>query len=137
VETVDETTLPAVPLTESVSIAGDVNVRVSEIKAIDAVAQGIGEIAGPAVAVTVEVENGSSSPINLDGALVLLSDSLGSPGTSLTSDPSSPLSGQIDPGQSANGTYVFSVPLDQRDSVQISVSYSPEAPSALFTGSAS
>jgi len=50
-------------------------------------------------------------------------------------DPSrQPFAGMVQPGESGEGIYVFSVPDDARDSVTIDVGYQAGAPLLLFTG---
>ncbi len=102
---------------------------------MDATAQLPGEVAGPAVAVTVEVSNGSAQPIGLDSVTVTLTDSDGNPGSPLSTDPAKPLAGVLAPGTQQSGSYVFSVPNDTRDPLAVSVSYSTGTPTVLFKGS--
>lgn len=112
-----------------------VSARLTEVKALDATAKRPGEVAGPAVAVTVEVSNTSKQPIGLDNVTVALADAAGKPGSMVSTDPAKPLVGVLNPGRQQSGTYVFTIPKDTRDRLAVSVSYSSGAPTVLFAGS--
>ena len=71
---------------------------------------GPGESTGPALAVQVAVTNNSSNPFALDSVFVNLNDSSGAPGLVTTGGPAQPLAGELQPGEEATGTYVFTVP---------------------------
>lgn len=133
---VPETTAAAVPLTRAAEFGGKVSARITSVKAITAKAQGPGEITGPAVAVTLQVTNGSKRALEVDRVTVNLADSHGNPGSPMSSDPASPFSGSIEPGGRATGTYVFSVGADLRSPITLSMSYTTEAPVVLFVGDA-
>lgn len=124
-----------VALNARANFGGDVSARLVGVKAVDAKAQRPGEVAGPAVVVTVEVLNASSDPIGLDAITVTLNDSADNPGSPLSSDPAKPLEGVLMPGQKKSGTYVFTVPERERGKLAIGVSYSTDAPTVQFTGS--
>ena len=131
------TTAPAVALTDTADFGGQVSARISQVSAIQASATLPGEIAGPAVAVTVEITNGSSAAIGLDTVTVTLADAGGTPATTISSDPAAPLQGALEPGAAKSGTYVFTVPADQRNPVMVTVNYSTGAPTLVFTGQVS
>lgn len=136
VPSVPQTTAPSRPLTSPADFGGRVTARIVSIKAIDGVAHGPGEIAGPALAVTLQVDNGSARPIDLAGVGVTLTDSAGDPASSLAGDPSSPLTGTVAAGGNAAGTYVFTVGADRRRPITLALSYSTEAPTVVFSGNA-
>jgi hypothetical protein len=99
-------------------------------------ALGPGEVAGPAVAVTLQIRNGSGKRIDLSATSVELADSTGAPGLSMTDDPANPFSDELEPGATATGTYVFRIPTSNRKPITVSVRYSTEAPIVLFVGDA-
>ena len=136
VPAIPETTAPSVPLRGTASFGGKIVAEVAGIKAITAVAQGPGEIAGPALAITLRVKNGSSKPVDLDYMTVNLSDSENNPGSSLSGTPAEPFSGTVPPGRQATGTYVFSVDVARRSPITLSLSYTTEAPVVVFVGNA-
>lgn len=128
------TTAPAVALTDTADFGGRVTARISQVSAIQANATLPGEVAGPAVAVTVEVANGSAAAIGLDTVTVTAQDAAGNPATSISADPAAALTGSLDPGATASGTYVFTVPTDQRNPITVTVNYSTGAPTLVFSG---
>lgn len=128
------TTAPAVGLTDTADFGGQVSARIDQVGAVQATATLPGEVSGPAVAVTLEVSNSSAQAIGLDSVTVTLTDAAGNPASSIVADPSAPLSGVLDAGAVKSGTYVFTVPSDQRNPVTVTVNYSSGAPTLVFTG---
>lgn len=124
-------------LEEEGMLAEDVTARLTRIEAVEGVAVGPGQIAGPSLRVTLEVRNQTAEPISLTAALVQLyygedatpADSLSGPGVS-------EFSGTLDPGETATGVYVFRTPEDQRDVVQVTFGYEPGGDKVAFEGSA-
>lgn len=130
------TTLPEIALTATAVSEGMVSVLLSSIQAVDATAVGPGEIAGPSLAVTVNITNRSDAAISIDTVIVTLEDSAGSPGLPTTSAPARPFTGNLAPGESADGVYVFTISQSVRNPVSVLVSYSTEAPVVRFVGDA-
>lgn len=128
------TTAPAVGLTDTAEFGGQVSARIAGVTAVQATATLPGEVSGPAVAVNLEITNGSAQAIGLDSVTVTLTDAAGNPAGSMAADPSAPLSGVLDAGATKAGTYVFTVPADQRNPVTVTVTYSSGAPTLVFTG---
>lgn len=127
------TLAPPVALTDTADFGGQVTARISEVKAVQATATLPGEISGPAIAVTVDITNGSADRIGADSVTVTLADAAGNPAVPID-DNAAPLTGVVEPGASASGTYVFTVPADQRNPVTVTVNYSAGAPTLVFTG---
>jgi hypothetical protein len=114
-----------------------VSVSLTDVEAIEGTASGPGNVAGPALRVTVRIANGTAGPLSLDGAVVDLAyggDRV--PASSLEDLSRVPFSGELRPGGEATGVYVFTVPEEARREVTVSVGYQPGAPYAVFTGSA-
>lgn len=130
----DLVTNSAVPLDAASDLGGQISARLSEVKAVDAQAKVPGEISGPAVAVTVEISNDSPNAIGLDSVSVDVQGAGGVPTSPITTDPASPLSGVLQPGEKKTGVYVFTMPADARNGASITVLYSADAPVALFAG---
>ncbi|WP_460602724.1 DUF4352 domain-containing protein [Jatrophihabitans fulvus] len=99
-------------------------------------ANGPGEIAGAALAVTIGVQNRSGRSLDLGSASVELVDSEGQVGTPTTEAPAKALPETVVAGATARGVYVFVVPASRRSRVDIFVSYSAGAPVAHFRGAA-
>lgn len=136
VPSVAETTAPSKPLGSVAEFGGRVTAKIVSIKAITGSANGPGEIAGPALAVTLRVDNGSAKSIDLVGVGVILTDSAGNPTSTLVGSPSSPFSGTLAAGGNATGTYVFTIASDKRRPITLALSYSTEAPTVVFSGNA-
>jgi hypothetical protein len=124
----------AVPLDAASDLGGQISAKLTEVKAIDAQAKVPGEISGPAVAITVEISNDSANAIGLDSVSVDVQGAGGVPTSPITTDPASPLSGVLAPGEKKTGVYVFTMPADVRNGASVTVLYSADAPVALFTG---
>lgn len=114
-----------------------VTARVVRVESVSGVAQGPGEIAGPALRVTIDVKNDSRKSIRTELGLINLYY-----GKART--PAGPLSGpgatafpeQIPAGGTGTGTSVFNVPMDERDLIEVEFSYSTDAAVVIFSGSA-
>lgn len=131
----DPGSLAPVDIAETAKFNTGVTVRVSAMEPTEAKAVLPGEIAGPAVLIKVELSNGSSKPIDLDGVAVTMTGTSGAPVISHIDPRAVPFSGTADPGSTASGSYLFRIDPDQRESVTLSVKYSSETPTAIITGS--
>lgn len=109
--------------------------RLVTIKAVSAEAQLPGEVAGPALAITVEVANAASQAADLDSVVVNVLDADKAPATQMSTAPSKPFSGRVSAGEKARAVYVFTVPKDKRRPVTVTVSIR-DAPVLVFTGDA-
>jgi hypothetical protein len=128
--------LPAVDIDEQADAGDGLTASVRSIEAIQGAAFGPGNIAGPALRVTVRLQNGTGAPVALDGVAVDLSTGVeATPASPLEDRSRSPFSGTVAAGDTADGVYVFTVPTDRRDLVTVSVGYRPGAPLMVFTGS--
>jgi hypothetical protein len=129
--------LEPVGLGDAVVAAPGITAEVSSVSALQASATGPGNVAGPALAVTVRITNGSDAPVELDELEVSLSYTAEEWSASPVNDGAvSPLRGMLAAGRTAEGTYVFSVPSDQRDVVTVTVGLAAGAPLLVFTGPA-
>jgi hypothetical protein len=121
---------------DATAAAGDgVTARLAAIDAVEGKAGGPGQVAGPALRVTVRIKNGSTADVSLDGVAVNLSyGSDKTPGSPIEDTSNAPFSGTLPAGDEAEGVYVFSVPKDSRDVVTVEVGYQPGAPLMIFSG---
>ncbi len=101
---------------------------------VDAEARLPGEVAGPAVAVTVRITNTGSTPIDLGAVTVNVLDADGQASAPLTSAPAAPLEGELQPGDDAEGVYLFEFGADRAEPVTIEVSPTVDSPIAVFVG---
>lgn len=126
--------LPAADLEAAVDV-DEVTVSLASMEAIDGQATGPGDIAGPALRVTVRIENGSGAVIDLGGVTVNLGYGTDpTPATPLGDPSAEPFTGSLAPGRSATAVYVFGVPPSERGSVLVEVSHRPGAVRVVFTG---
>ncbi len=129
--------LPAVGLDQPAAVGNGITAVVSSLEAIDGTAQGPGNVTGPALRATVRITNGTAGPVSLDAVVVDLATGADLSPASPLDDPSQrPFSGTVAPGDTAEGVYVFTVPVDDRAAVTLSVGYQAGAPVLVFTGSA-
>jgi hypothetical protein len=138
--TADATALPPsqepVPLDASTQV-DEVTVSLQGIEAIQGTATGPGDVGGPALRVTVRLENATVDPLDLLGVSVGMTYGDEHVPASPLGDPSAvSFAGTLEPGGTAEGVYVFRVPADARDAVTVSVGYQPGAAYAVFTGAA-
>lgn len=127
--------LPAVALDAPAATGDGISGSLVEIAAIDGSGVGRGNVAGPALRVTVRLTNGTDEAVPLDGVAVELTHGTGAVPASPLDDPSrSPFGGTLEPGDSAEAVYVFRVPADDRQVVSVAVGYEAGAPFMVFTG---
>jgi hypothetical protein len=129
---------PAVALDAAAEAGDGVSASLVSLDAIEGTATGPGNIAGPALRITVRIENGTDEPVSLGGVVVDLASGRDLVPASPLDDPSAaPFAGTVAPGEHADGVYVFTIPEEDRGSVTVSVGYQAGAPFMVFTGSAS
>jgi hypothetical protein len=129
--------LPPVDLDEAAEVDDRIAVSLEALKAIQGTGIGPGNVAGPALRVTVRIANRSGDPVGLDAVAVnLTSGEKHVPAPPLNDPSAAPFTGTVAPGDTAEGVYVFTIAEGARDLVTVSVGYQPGAPFAVFTGSA-
>lgn len=121
-------------LNETAEIAAGVRVAITKVESITAEAQGPGEVAGPAVAVGVQIINDTAEPLDASVVQVNLTDSAGLPGAGMSGPPAQWFQGTLAAGQRAEGVYVFTVPEANRRPVRVEVLLTATLPVAVFTG---
>ncbi len=135
VEAKPEESKKPVTLDKPSSTGTGLTAELVSIKPINATAQLPGEVAGPALSITVKVTNRGSTPASLSAVVVTLLNSDDAPGTEMTATPAKPLGGSVKAGATAQGIYVFTVAKDKRNPVTVTVSIS-DAPVLVFRGDA-
>lgn len=93
-----------------------------------------GERRGPGVAVTVALTNGTPEAISLDHVIVDLVEPDGGSATPIDSSGTEPLTGVLEPGATATGTYHYFLPLDAREGVSLTISYAAGVPTVVLIG---
>lgn len=115
--------LPPVPVGESATFKGGLVAKVASIDPIDLTANGPGEIAGPGVAVNVELSNDSADPVDLGGVVVNAYSGGGTPASANSSAPAAPATGSLPPGESRKGVYVFQVSREDATSLVVEINW--------------
>jgi hypothetical protein len=125
-----------VPLDHQAAFGTGVTVRLTRITAVQGRAVAPGEIAGPALRFDLRVANGSQRTVDLKRLVVFVSyGSQHTPANGLTAG-TRPVATSVAADSTASGHYVFAVPKDERRLVRVEVSYSGEATTVAFEGSA-
>ena len=124
-----------VPLDDEQDFGTGLTVRLGKITAVKGEARVPGEIAGPALKIEVVASNESKKPISLDSVVVFVSYGAERTPAAELSEGARRLAGNVGAGDSARGTYIFTVPKDERDLVRVEVSHSGDEPTLAFEGS--
>lgn len=122
-----------VSLDSSGKSADGVDVTLS-LSAVQAQAQGPGEVSGPAVKVVVTIDNTTSDLVGLQDASVTVTGSDDAPGQIMSGPPSAPLPASVPTKERVTGVYVFALASKQRDPMTVEVTVSPSVPVAVFRG---
>lgn len=128
---------PAVPFTKSSAPVAGVVFAIDKLQAVKGVAQGPGEVGGPALRFELTVRNDTSSAVSLTSTVVNVyfgPDRV--PATELRKPGGIPLPVTVAPGRTEKGVFIFSVPEDLRGQVQITADYTAGVPIAVFEGAA-
>lgn len=128
------TTAQPVPLDSVGDFGTGLVVRLSDMTTVQAEATAPGEIAGPAVRLTVEAVNDGTEPVSLDGVVVFLSYGEERSPASQFGSLSDPLAGELAADGSRTGSYVYAVPPDGRGDIRVEISYTGSAPTVAFEG---
>jgi hypothetical protein len=128
-------TAPAVPINQTADFGTGLTLRVTDIEAVNGQAKSPGEIAGPALRLTLKATNDTKKAISLGTTVVEVSYGADkTPGVQLMNPGGKPFAGAVKPGGSATGTYVFTVPVDQRKQIQVTMSYAASKPTVVLEG---
>jgi hypothetical protein len=127
-------TKKAVALDTTGDFGTGLTVRLSRIAPVKGTANVPGEIAGPAIKLTVVARNRADRAVDLNSVVVFVSFGRKRTPASELSDGARPLKGSVAPDDSRTGTYIYTVPEDEREQVRVEISYSSEAPTVAFEG---
>lgn len=125
------------PVDEEVEPTEGVTISVAELTAVEGEPAGIGELAGPAVRVLLNFENATGETVPLSAAVVnLYFGGDNSPAVPVSGPDAFPFPAEVAPGDTVQGAYVFTVPVESRDSVTVVVEYAPGVAPVAFQGPA-
>ncbi|MDT3315954.1 hypothetical protein Q9S71_03880 [Microbacterium sp. KSW4-11] len=122
------------PIDEPIELSTGLVIELDSVSATTVTAATPGEVSGPAVVVKLTARNDSRETADLDSAVVTLTAADGEYGIGTTAGPNTPLAGDLEPGDSASGSYVFMLDPAADRSVTVSVNYSAGEPVAEFSG---
>jgi hypothetical protein len=125
-----------IPLDGTAGFGTGLTVQISDIDSVKGVATAPGEIAGPALKISVVADNSSKKAIDLRSVVVFVTYSKKQTPAIKLSAGTRPLEGRLPADARRKGTYVFNVPRDERDLIRVEVSYSGKAPTVSFEGPA-
>lgn len=125
-----------VALDETTGFGDGVSVHIAQFESVQTEARLPGERSGPGVAVTLEMINGSGSAVSLDSVTVDLVTSDGASAIRIVDPSREEFSGNLGLGEKGSGTYVFTIPPDQRSDIAIHIKYSADTPVVVFQGNA-
>jgi len=124
------------PFDKAVHVKQGPTVQITDVEAVTSGRDVPGEQSGPAVMVVVRVQNDGEEAIDTGGVSVNLTyggdDRLAA--TQITDDDSSVLPTSIAPGDEAEATYVFAVPLASDGDIRIIVDILASEPDVVFVG---
>lgn len=124
-----------VPLDAPSERESGVVVRLDNIEPVSGEAKLPGEVSGPALRFTITIHNGGSAPIDL-GAVVVnaYSGPDETPLEFMTTPGGDPFSGQVQPGGTGRGVYLFSVRGVDKAEVTLTVDPKAGEPASVFRG---
>lgn len=129
---VTRSTRPPVPAAATATFVAGVTVHLVSRRTVRVVGHGPGELSGPAVALTLELRNGSTRVVDLDASQVTAAYADGTPAEPSSAAPSTPWAGRLAPGGRARGSYVFLTPSGRPPAMSLNISYDPRRPVVLL-----
>jgi hypothetical protein len=124
-------TLAPVAPSKTVAVGGIARTVLLGSRSVTVKGQGPGELSGPGLALTLQVTNGSSRPLDLD-AVTVSAGVRGEEASSSDGAPANAFRGRLAAGAKAQGVYVFVLPAGARGPVGVVVSLAPDLPVARF-----
>lgn len=116
---VDYLVTEPIAVAESADFGSGLEAVVVRIDDVELDARGVGETAGPGVAVVVELTNRSDEPIAIGGVVVNATVRDDVPASPNFSPPHEPFEGDLAPGESATATYLFRIDDGERPSLVV------------------
>jgi hypothetical protein len=118
------TKLPPVAVGQAADLGSGLLASVQKIDPLQITGSGPGELNGPGIGVTVQVENKTSQSVDLGGIVVNASYGNGQSAAGSLAAPFRGFAGQLETGKSAQAVYVFQVPESDAASVVVDIDYS-------------
>ena len=127
------TTAATVPLTGSAKV-GTITTNIVKIATVDITGSGPGETSGPGVTITLRVTNSSEKAVSLANVGVEVTGKSGVPGVQVAQAGAVPFIGDVAPGKTAEGSYVFRLDTAEQKPLTVAVNSFASAPTVLFVG---
>jgi hypothetical protein len=122
---------------EAATTADGLSIRIAQVEAIEGESIFPGEVGGPSLRYTVEISNAGATAFDLTYVAVnAFTGDQRDPASELTKPGGAPFQGQLAPGETAAGVYLFSIDEADRDRVTLIVDYQAGQASAVFVGPA-
>lgn len=126
-----------VAMESTTSVVKGVTVAMTKLESVKGEAEGVGEIAGPAIRFTLAFSNAGAAAYPTQGVVVnVYYGKDNTPALPLSKPGGTTLAASVAAGSTASATYIFTVPEDQRGSVIVTVDYQAGAPAIAFQGAA-
>ncbi|MFC4628804.1 hypothetical protein ACFO6V_11205 [Promicromonospora alba] len=128
-------TLDPVPFGDEVTPQRGVTVAVPKVEEVTGEANTPGEVGGPALRFTVDVTNGTGKTLDL--RTVVVNAYYGpdrTPASPLLKPGGKAFESEVGDGDTARGVFVFNVPAEFQDKVELEIDPRIDAPIAIFTG---
>lgn len=126
-----------VSFTQVSKIDAHLSAAVLNLSAVQGTAQGAGQLAGPAVQITIELRNDSNEPVSLD--FVSVTSNYGTaltPAVALSGPGATQFPATLAGKSTAKAILVFAVPINQRGALQVLLNVAASLPVAVFEGTA-
>lgn len=126
-----------IPLDAVATVVTGITARIVSVEAVDGTASGAGEIAGPAVRVTVRITNGTEADVGLGSVVTTVTYGADrTPGVELSGPGVVRLPDRVAAGGSVTESVVYGVPLSGRGLVQVGLDVAAGVPIVVFEGAA-
>jgi hypothetical protein len=124
-----------IPFQETGQPAADVDLRIAQVETITAKGHIPGEVSGPALRITVEVENRSQKSVPLNTAVAnFYYGKDRTPASPMIMSGSRAFPAKVAAGSSASGVYVFTVPKAERGRILLEVNLDNALRTVEFNG---
>jgi hypothetical protein len=132
-----QSTRSPVPINTKASVKKGLTASISKLEAVKGEANGPGEVAGPAIRFVLTLTNSSDKELPLDTTVVnAYYGKAETPATQLEKPGGHALPASVKAGGKATGTFIYSIPPNQRNDVLITVDYSVDVSLLAFRGKA-
>ncbi|WP_247042131.1 hypothetical protein [Arthrobacter rhizosphaerae] len=127
---------PPVAIGEPAPVSAGILTKVLSIESVQGEARIPGEIAAPAIRVTLQFTNHTQSSVDMTRTVVIAEYGPDSVPAEELGGGASDFPTEIAPGQSASAVFIFAVPVEQRNGVRFLVDHKLDLPVVVIEGAA-